>query len=148
MDTNVTIGYNYTYSVEVTTTVVEVGLSDVQMNSTRASVSGIPSAPPVINSLTLNQEKNIVVNVTQNGSQVFNYLMLAVPTNATSTTDSQVINNGQPDPITTTNLTLDNAPVSFIIDAQAESFQELIVVVSNAVGMGFKAESLLVSSPA
>ena len=74
--------------------------------------------------------------------------MLAVPTNATSTTDSQVINNGQPDPITTTNLTLDNAPVSFIIDAQAESFQELIVVVSNAVGMGFKAESLLVSSPA
>ncbi len=145
-DTDVTIGYNYTYELEVTTTVVEFGLPNSAVYSTTPSVSGIPSAPPVINSLTLNQEKNIVVNVTQNGSLVKDYLMLAVPTNATSTTDSQVINNGHPEPENV--LTLDNAPVSFIIDAQAESFQELIVVVSNAVGMGFKAESLLVSSPA
>ena len=140
-DFDVIIGYNYTYSVEVSTNAVESGLVDVPMNSTRASISdNIPRAPPVIDSLVLNLSKNIVVTMTQNGSQVFNYLMFAVPDNATSTDQAEIINNGHPNPETP--LELDNAPVTFTIDAAAESFAELIVVVSNAVGMGFKAQGL------
>jgi len=144
VDTNVVIGYNYTYSVEVTTTAVEAGLSNVSMNSVQETVQGRPSAPPVINSLTLDADKNIVVNMTQNGAQVFDYLMFAVPDNATSAAQAEIKQDGHPVPPTPLNG--DNSPVTFIIDANAESFAELIVVVSNTAGMGYKAQGQLSSS--
>lgn len=138
-DFNVIIGYSYTYSVEVSTTAVAIGLADVQMNSTKPLVTGIPCAPPVIDSLVLDLSKNIVVTMTQNGSQVFDYLMFAVPVSATSAAQAEIIKDAHPNPETP--LTLDNASVTFIIDATAESFAEVIVVVSSAVGMGFKSQS-------
>ena len=144
VDTNVVIGYNYTYSVEVSTIAVESGLPNVPLNSTLTTVQGRPSAPPVINSLTLDLSKNIVVDVTQNGAQVYNYLMFAVPDNATSTDDAEIVQDGQPVPPTPLNN--DNSPVTFTINATAESFAQLIVVVSNTAGMGYMAQGLVSGS--
>ena len=82
--------------------------------------------------------------MTQNGAQVYNYLMFAVPDNATSTDDAEIVQDGQPVPPTPLNN--DNSPVTFTINATAESFAQLIVVVSNTAGMGYMAQGLVSGS--